>query len=119
MALATDEPLHGKVRPFAPARGDEELQSVAAPKPLSDSLKSGLELPETGSRAANMALDAAARMQCRVAFEAVASASGNDDKKPASSRRPTAKRSAPAEEINPVASQRELGRRLRELRTGL
>jgi transcriptional regulator with XRE-family HTH domain len=49
----------------------------------------------------------------------MASASGNDGKKPAPGRRPTAKHPDSAEEVNPVASQRELSQRLRELRTRL
>lgn len=48
----------------------------------------------------------------------MASASG-DDRKPASGRRSAAKRPTPTEDVNPVASGRELGRRLRELRNEL
>jgi transcriptional regulator with XRE-family HTH domain len=49
----------------------------------------------------------------------VAIASGDSREPPASGRRPAAKRPASTQDINPIASQRELGQRLRELRTGL
>jgi transcriptional regulator with XRE-family HTH domain len=49
----------------------------------------------------------------------VAIASSDGRKPAAAGRRPAAKRSASAKDVNPVASQRELGQRLRDLRTGL
>lgn len=51
--------------------------------------------------------------------DTVAIASGDSREPPASGRRPAAKRPASTQDINPIASQRELGQRLRELRTGL
>ncbi|HTW04683.1 MAG TPA: helix-turn-helix transcriptional regulator [Streptosporangiaceae bacterium] len=49
----------------------------------------------------------------------MAIAPGDGRKPAAAGRRPAAKRSASAQDVNPVASQRELGQRLRDLRTGL
>jgi transcriptional regulator with XRE-family HTH domain len=51
--------------------------------------------------------------------DTVAIANGDGRKPAASGRRPAASRSAAAEDINPDTSQRELGQRLRELRTAL
>jgi transcriptional regulator with XRE-family HTH domain len=71
--------------------------------------------PRTEYSGSATALARSAVLRC----DTVANASGDRRKPAAAGRRPAAKRSAPAEDINPVASQRELGQRLRELRTGL